>query len=64
MGQKVCVESQHRCGLMCSNEKGKGWLGKELQTKEEQGVDKYLLEGRYLSGIKVQTENWDGLERV
>lgn len=22
------------------------------------------MEGRYLTGIKGQTENWDGLERV
>lgn len=56
------MERQHRCDLICSNEEGKEWLGK-LWTKQEQGVDKYLMEGRYLTGIKVQTENWDGLER-
>lgn len=63
VGQKVCVEEQHRCDLMCRSEEGKEWLGKELWTKEEQGVDKYLMEDRYLTGIKVQTETWDGLER-
>lgn len=57
----LCGET--RCDLMCSNEEGKEWLGEELWTKEKQGVGKYLMEGRYHTGIKVQTENSDGLER-
>lgn len=62
MGQRVYEERQQRCDL-CSDEEGKEQLGKELWTKEEQGVDKDLMEGRYFTGIKGQTENWDGLER-
>lgn len=38
---------------MC-NKEGKEWLGKELWTKEEQSVEKHLMEGRYLTVIKVQ----------
>lgn len=49
---------------MCSDEEGKEHLGKELWTEEEQGVDKDVMERRYLTGIKGQTENWDGLERA
>lgn len=55
------MEIQHRRNLMYSNEEGKEWLGKEQRTKEEQGVEKYHMEGRYLTGIKVQTElGWTG----
>jgi len=37
--------------------------GQGAMDKEEQGVSKRLVEGGYCTGIKVQTENWDELER-
>lgn len=48
---------------MCSDKESKEHLDKELQTQEEQGVDKDLMEGRYLIGINGQTEKWDGMEK-
>lgn len=54
VGQRAHEERQQRCDLMCSDEEGKEQLGKQLWTKEEQSIDKDLMEGRYLTGKQIK----------